>query len=373
MSFRHNSSVADREPSWGDVDKAKLPRIAHADMGTPDEKGTWKYPHHWIAGGRSPDAKGVYTSGTMYLHNGGLRAAWAAAMGARTGRRASAGIIRHLRRHRDALGLEKDGGLFDELEYYDGGEHVPGDELSKPFPNEHSARLRDPGEFDPDAYRRTKGGRLFNRVNVPSTISIIWGKLRGASAPSDPPIPQALRFPTTNWTVDAAKAWLRENDIRHIKFEPAEAAKSDEIEHSQQNDENGAYMVLEREKMEKSDRFVSFLSKDNAKRLVYGVVYEPNKVDGQNDFACAEEIEKAAHRFMLDWQKIGVMHARETRDVRLVESYIAPADFRMDGEPVTKGAWIIAVKVENDSVWNAILTGELNGFSLQGYGRGKDE
>jgi len=54
--------------------------------------------------------------------------------------------------------------------------NLPWDE-SKPYPNEHSARLLDPGKFD--KFRRTKGGKLYNKIAVPATISIIWGHLEG--------------------------------------------------------------------------------------------------------------------------------------------------------------------------------------------------
>ncbi|MBI3991448.1 MAG: hypothetical protein HY350_04780 [Candidatus Omnitrophica bacterium] len=92
-----------------------------------------------------------------------------------------------------------------------------------PLPNEHSARLRDPSEFDSDTFRRTEGGTIFGKIKCPETIGIIWGKLKGKSKPSDFPVPQALRFPTKNWTADEAKDWLKEHGIKYIRFEPAKA------------------------------------------------------------------------------------------------------------------------------------------------------
>jgi HK97 family phage prohead protease len=106
--FTHNSKTADKEPSWGSVDKSKLPRLAFADKGEADKKSTWGYPHHWVSGGGEPNDNGVYTAGTLYLHEGGLNAAWAAAQGAHTGKKAGDAVIAHLRAHRKALGLEED-------------------------------------------------------------------------------------------------------------------------------------------------------------------------------------------------------------------------------------------------------------------------
>lgn len=98
----HDSKTRADEPSWGGVDKTRLPDNAFAD------ETDRSYPHHWVEGGSDPDEKGRYTKGSLWLHRGGLNAAWAAAQGAHTGKKASAAIIAHLERHRAALGLDKD-------------------------------------------------------------------------------------------------------------------------------------------------------------------------------------------------------------------------------------------------------------------------
>lgn len=95
-----------------------------------------------------------------------------------------------------------------------------------PYPGEHSARLKDPKDFDPKSFRRTNGGKIYGKIKVPKTIAIIWGKLKGKSKPSDMPIPQALRFPTKSWTADKAKKWLKDNNVKYQKFEPAIKKKS---------------------------------------------------------------------------------------------------------------------------------------------------
>ncbi|MBZ5707489.1 MAG: hypothetical protein LAN63_19265 [Acidobacteriia bacterium] len=104
-AFQHNSTVADKEPDWGSVDKTKLPRAAFADQGEPDKKSSWGYPHHWVQNGGGEDKNGVYTTGTMYLHRGGLAAAWTAANGARSGQQGSSAVKDHLNAHRKAIGM----------------------------------------------------------------------------------------------------------------------------------------------------------------------------------------------------------------------------------------------------------------------------
>lgn len=90
--------------------------------------------------------------------------------------------------------------------------------LHEPFPNEHAARLQDPGKYD--KYRRTKGGKLYgDRITVPATVSVIWGHPKGK--PPKMWVPQALRFPIKSWTVAGAKTWLKKNKIKYTRFEAA--------------------------------------------------------------------------------------------------------------------------------------------------------
>jgi hypothetical protein len=101
--FAHNSDLRENEPDWSELDKSSLPWEAFANWSSMDKekKSTWKYPHHFIVGGSKKG--GIYDSGTMYLHKGGLNAAWAAAQGARSGEKAKPEIIKHLEAHRKAI------------------------------------------------------------------------------------------------------------------------------------------------------------------------------------------------------------------------------------------------------------------------------
>lgn len=104
MAFTHNSKLAKHEPTWGSVDKNALPDIAFARKGTKESRG---FPHHFVSGGKNKNAEGEWTDGTLYLHKGGLNAAWSAAHGARSGKPASSGVVAHLRAHFSALGIKK--------------------------------------------------------------------------------------------------------------------------------------------------------------------------------------------------------------------------------------------------------------------------
>lgn len=164
--------------------------------------------------------------------------------------------------------------------------------------------------------------------------------------------------------------------------------------------ENGKWV-----KVSKTGRFIS---KSDKKRYTLGIVYEPNEVDSQGDFAEAEEIEKACWNFMRRLQgqdaltktalrvleevvkaaengksvrlditdayeevnKRGLndMHVSGDDDENLgaiVECYIAPADFEIGGEKVKKGTWLLGV-VWNPDYFAKIENGERTGLSLEG-------
>lgn len=107
------------------------------------------------------------------------------------------------------------------------------------------------------------------------------------------------------------------------------------------------------------------VKKDESQQIVYGIVYEPDVEDAHGDFMTAAEIEKAAHIFMKEYQNIDKQHDFESEVGKVIESYIAPADFEIGGQQVTKGSWVMAVKVE-DEMWGLIQKGEFTGFSLAG-------
>lgn len=106
-------------------------------------------------------------------------------------------------------------------------------------------------------------------------------------------------------------------------------------------------------------------SDDEAERLVYGIVYEPDTIDAHGDFADAKTIEKAAHEFMLKYRQIDKNHDFVAGVGEVVESYIAPADMELNGESVKKGTWILTTKADEET-WEAVKKGEFQGYSLAG-------
>lgn len=104
---------------------------------------------------------------------------------------------------------------------------------------------------------------------------------------------------------------------------------------------------------------------DDAEQLVYGIVYEPETEDAHGDFMTAQEIEKAAHKFLKDARNMDTQHNFEAGAGEVVESYVAPADFEIGEQTIKKGSWVLVTKA-TDEVWEKIQKGEVTGYSMAG-------
>ncbi|WP_214854987.1 XkdF-like putative serine protease domain-containing protein [Exiguobacterium sp. s130] len=128
-----------------------------------------------------------------------------------------------------------------------------------------------------------------------------------------------------------------------------------------------SFLLTKSEEQPNVSRDMNILKQDASQQIAYGIVYEPLVKDAHDDYMTAEEIEKAAHIFLKDYRQIDKQHDFTSQVGDVIESYIAPADFELGGETVTKGTWVMAVKVA-DEVWSGIQKGEFTGFSLAGMG-----
>jgi len=77
-----------------------------------------------------------------------------------------------------------------------------------PFENEHSGRVRRPGDFQKESFRST---------NIKKGIRLIVGRLKGKTTVTA----QAYRFDRKEFTAAEARKWLRDHDIDVILFEAA--------------------------------------------------------------------------------------------------------------------------------------------------------
>jgi hypothetical protein len=118
----------------------------------------------------------------------------------------------------------------------------------------------------------------------------------------------------------------------------------------------------------------SILKADNEKRVAYGVVYPlmpAGWVDTQNDRASEAVIEKMAHDFMLKSRRYDIQHQRDAlpTEAVVVESYLAPVDFEMNGHKITKGSWVVATHFPDVESWNLVKSKHLNAYSIRGRGK----
>ena len=79
----------------------------------------------------------------------------------------------------------------------------------KPYPNEHACRLRDPGDFQPDSFRRV------SREHEGKEYNVIMGRLEGEDALTE----QAYRYPKDTWEASEARAHCNTHD--GSEFSPA--------------------------------------------------------------------------------------------------------------------------------------------------------
>lgn len=102
-------------------------------------------------------------------------------------------------------------------------------------------------------------------------------------------------------------------------------------------------------------------------RFVLGVVLEPEEVDSQGDIISAEEIRRAAHRFMEQYRSLGFQHETKAKsEIVILESYIAPCDCEIGGQPVKAGTWLMGLRIVSDEVWAQVKRGEFTGLSIEG-------
>ncbi len=104
---------------------------------------------------------------------------------------------------------------------------------------------------------------------------------------------------------------------------------------------------------------------DDPERIVYGIVAEPDEEDTEDDWQTEDDIREALYYFMEHGAIAKINHSGSAIDATLLEAYIAPVDFEMEGEKVKKGSWVQAHRVDEDA-WEEVESGELTGYSMAG-------
>lgn len=123
---------------------------------------------------------------------------------------------------------------------------------------------------------------------------------------------------------------------------------------------------------------VQLKSIDEEKRILLGLVLEPNKLiyrnQGGEEFNVVfkeETIVQLAHNFIKEGYQhnSSIEHSGKVDGVTFVESWIV-ADSKKDksvtfGLNYPKGSWLVMMKVDSDEVWNDyVKNGKVRGFSI---------
>ncbi len=111
-------------------------------------------------------------------------------------------------------------------------------------------------------------------------------------------------------------------------------------------------------------------------RTVTGVVLQPEVVDAQGDILSKKVIESAAHKFLGVFNantKLGIQHKSfNSKQLTLLESFIAPMEFVLGTKTVKAGSWIMKVRVEDLALWKKVKDGQITGFSIGGIAKVKE-
>jgi len=287
--------------------------------------------------------------------------------------------------------LAEAAGIASSLSKIAGAEYGLIDVL-KAYPNEHAARQASPHDFQ----------RFARKTLAPGVTAIIGFPAVGGSRI------QSVRFDAGRFSVAAAKQWLKAHDFSAAQFEAAreEAEKMgpimsevhipglmelDDDDEDNENNESDDESDKDWEELlaalattnltahptaDKIHKQAEIVKIDSEQRVAYAVVYAPNTVDTQGDYATTAEIEKMAHRFLAQSRRYDLQHVEDVPAdyVQVVESYLAPLDFDWvlpdnTSKHIAKGSWIVASYFANEPLWRQVKSGRIKSYSIYGRGR----
>jgi hypothetical protein len=116
---------------------------------------------------------------------------------------------------------------------------------------------------------------------------------------------------------------------------------------------------------------LSFSKVDEEERIVTGIVYLPDEVDSHGDYMKESTIRKMMVDWMLHYQTYKLQHSDKISPskAQVVESFQAPVTYASGTSIITKGAWLLSSKINDDEIWEGIKSGKITGYSIGGYGK----
>lgn len=101
--------------------------------------------------------------------------------------------------------------------------------------------------------------------------------------------------------------------------------------------------------------------------VVYGIVYSPDEIDTDDEYADAGEIKKAAYSFMKNKNTVNVDkdHSFANEKAFIAQSWITKEnDATFPNEK--QGSWAVAIQLEDEELKKAAKNGEIAGISMAG-------
>lgn len=94
------------------------------------------------------------------------------------------------------------------------------------------------------------------------------------------------------------------------------------------------------------------------------IVMVPDEVDLHGDTTTEEEVRKACFNFNKFCRQPNLFHLTKTDTFEFCENYVAPVDFQLGDVEVKKGTWLATIQAKDDSLWELIKSGDINGLSI---------
>ena len=102
-------------------------------------------------------------------------------------------------------------------------------------------------------------------------------------------------------------------------------------------------------------------------RTFTAVVLRPNVIDAHDHIYNEDVVKDACYDFNEFCKNASVLeHYVEAspEDVAVVESFIAPTDYEVNGQDVLKGDWVMTTRINNDVIWEECLKGTFKAYSV---------
>jgi hypothetical protein len=130
----------------------------------------------------------------------------------------------------------------------------------------------------------------------------------------------------------------------------------------------------------KEHKEVKLAEVDKEKRILMGAALIPNKKIYRNSgeeeyyiFFSEDTVRKASELFLMKGNQNNstLEHQVELKGMSVVESWIIEDEIKDKSKKydfnLPIGTWMVSVKVNNNDVWNQVKSGEIKGFSIEGY------